>query len=564
MIFSVLLLAAIRLSGIVGEDLSARAYFDVNNAKVGDPLILTVDFFGSADFTRLHPPALSRHVDRADWKIDDTGAKTETDTRHIGGFFSSREVTVGRSLIYRVRPMREGVLWFPALEFEYEGPDGTVRRAVANEIPVHAKKGVQVVVEGMGADYGKMPDPPDLVTEVDEKFFAGDDERWNWKRACSEPSADAFKPFAFPAGRMNEARMAVLAGEWRRALKIYSALEWRIGQTDAIERGIVAALARKYDNPAAELPVWRTVARPVLRYPWYGRLSILFGALAAFALVFRLLSRLVKALAVIALVCALPSESSAQGFFGNAFRRHEVDISASIAVVPGQLQVGTPFEFVLSLDTPKNCSIGQIQIRPSEMFGLVQAGKVQNLVDGKSANPSNTVKRLSVPVRYDVPFKGKMSFTVSGMVSGREEHRRGASSFVSTFSQSFSVDSPAIDIDIKPLPGDGQPANFSGIVSGALELTERLDMDTVETNDVIRIVYRLEYRGYIPRNWRPEGVAFEIGRGSAEEINVIEWQRYFVADGAPKTPEISFSYFDPEKREYREIKAGGSDVGYRP
>ena len=131
-----LLLAAIRLAGVTGGELTTRAYFDVNNAKVGDPLVLTIDFVGDADFTALHPPALSKHVSKEDWKVDDLSAKTETDTKRIGGFFSSREVAVARSLTYRVRPMREGVLWFPALEFEYEGLDGATRTVAANEIPV--------------------------------------------------------------------------------------------------------------------------------------------------------------------------------------------------------------------------------------------------------------------------------------------------------------------------------------------------------------------------------------------------------------------------------------------
>ena len=66
---ALLLLAAIKLAGVTGGELTTRAYFDVNNAKVGDPLVLTIDFIGEADFTALHPPALSRHVDRADWKV---------------------------------------------------------------------------------------------------------------------------------------------------------------------------------------------------------------------------------------------------------------------------------------------------------------------------------------------------------------------------------------------------------------------------------------------------------------------------------------------------------------
>ena len=48
-----LLIAAISLSGVTGGELATRAYFDVNNAKVGDPLVLTIDFIGEADFTAL-------------------------------------------------------------------------------------------------------------------------------------------------------------------------------------------------------------------------------------------------------------------------------------------------------------------------------------------------------------------------------------------------------------------------------------------------------------------------------------------------------------------------------
>ena len=36
-----ILLCAIQLTGVTGKDLRARAYFDANNVKVGDPLVLT-------------------------------------------------------------------------------------------------------------------------------------------------------------------------------------------------------------------------------------------------------------------------------------------------------------------------------------------------------------------------------------------------------------------------------------------------------------------------------------------------------------------------------------------
>ena len=90
-----LLLAAIQLVGVEGSDLRARAFFDANNVKVGDPMVLTIDFLGEADFKDLHPPALAKAVGRKDWKLDDISAKTDT-------FRDARRLT------YRVRPMREG------------------------------------------------------------------------------------------------------------------------------------------------------------------------------------------------------------------------------------------------------------------------------------------------------------------------------------------------------------------------------------------------------------------------------------------------------------------------
>ena len=187
------LIAAIVLQGVEGTDLRARAFFDANNVKVGDPMVLTIDFLGEADFKDLHPPALAKAVGRTDWKLDDVSAKTDT-------FRDARRLT------YRVRPMREGVLWFPSLEFEYEGPDGSKRLVRSNEIPVHAKGGAQVVVEEMGEETNAMPKPPALVSEFKVeslKFKVSEDEIFRWKKAMARPTADAFAEFDFPEARMN-------------------------------------------------------------------------------------------------------------------------------------------------------------------------------------------------------------------------------------------------------------------------------------------------------------------------------------------------------------------------
>ena len=423
----------------------------------------------------------------------------------------------------------------------------------------------------LSADTEKMPEPPELA--MDPGVALGDDELFAWRKACAEPTADAFAEFTFPAGRMNEATCAIHDGQWRRALKIYSRLEWSVGQTPEIERGILAARALKFDNAAAELPVWREVGRPFLKYAWMGRVGILLGFVLGVSFLFWLLGRAIRALACIAIVLLLVPAAQGQGLFEEMERMMEesqrhmqqmqtmsfsiggerqkpVEIKATVRTEPAELQVGEPFSFILALESPKSVSIGQVQIAPSEMFGLTVVGKVENMTDGVSPNP--------IPVRYDVPFKGKLSFKVSGMVSGRQ--RAGNMSF--SFSNSFSVDAAPIDIDIKPLPSAGQPDDFSGIISEGLGLSERLDTRKVGTNDVVKITYHLECRGYIPKGWRPEGVAFEIGRGSRNGFVVFEWLRYFVADGAAETPRLSVIYYDVKSKSYKKAETGGTHVEY--
>ena len=562
------ILAAVQLAGVTGDSLRARAFFDVNNAKVGDPLVLTVDFIGVADFASLHPPALSRAVNRADWKLDDASAKTDT--------FSD-----ARRLTYRVRPMRDGVLWFPSLEFEYEGPNGEKRLVRSNAIPVHAKPGADIVVDEMAeVDEESMPGPDALITDPPDSL--SDDELFAWRKACSNPSADAFSSFAFAQARLNEARCAILEGDWRRALAIYSRLEWHIGQTPAIERGIIAALAAKSQNPNAELPVWRQLARPVLRYAWKGRVLLVAGSVAALVVLFWLLGRIVQALACLALVSlfALPSFAQAIDPFDLIEEMHRQarqdmmqmlnmpvhggfnisiggapqvaqDISASVSVDKPLLQVGDGFRFILELEAPKGVSIGQIRLSPSEMFGMRQTGDIEVLPDVPAQNASNVVMRYAVPVRYDVPFKGKMTFDVQGMATVA----RTANGGWSKWSSSFGVRSKPLQIEIKPLPADGQPDDFSGLIADDVKFEESLDLQSVETNDVITVTYRLNHNGYLPKEWMPEGAAFEWVAG--------EWRRYVVADGRPATPAVEVVYYDPEAKAYRTAKTGETPISYR-
>ena len=589
------LLAGILLHGTTGENLRARAYFDANNVKVGDPMTLTIDFLGKADFASLHPPTLSKAVDRKTWKIDDASAKTQTAKKTVSNFFDSREIPIARTITYRVRPLKEGVLWFPELEFEYAvaasgdarngsavsalnsgGPASCaephaarMRRCRTSAIPVHAVKGVEVVVAEMGEDEKSLPQPDALIGAEAEVRAANEelrnDENWfRWRKACAHPTADAFAAFGFPAAKMNEARCATLDGNWARALKIYSRLEWRTGQTPAIERGILAALAVKAQSREVELPVWRQVGRPLLRHAWAGRLGITLGAVAAVALFFLLVGRILRALACFALVFFALS-APAQGLFNfnfggfGGFEKMEqtkpATVKVTIASDRAEPQVGENFRFLISLETPKDVTLENLSLQASETFGMRITGDVETLGRVTSKNASNTVVRLAVPVRYDVPFRGEISFVVGGMQS-RTIRRRN---FSSSSSVSFRSQSSPFALRVRPLPAAGQPSDFAGIVAEHLEYTETPDMTLVNSNDVVTVLCRIRHDGYLPPDYAPPGVAFEWRRGR----DFVEWKKYFVADGLIAAPTAEIVYYDPSAKKYLRRRAAPFALRYR-
>ena len=117
---------------------------------------------------------------------------------------------------------------------------------------------------------------------------------------------------------------------------------------------------------------------------------------------------------------------------------------------------------------------------------------------------------------------------------------------------------------MKPLPSANQPDDFAGIISEGLRIHETCDILTVETNDVVTITYRMFPKGYVPADFLPKGSAFEWVRQTDREgrVQEIEYRRYFVADGAAKTPELVIPYYDPRTKTYKSAKTGGTPLKY--
>lgn len=595
-------LAAMTLEGVSGSGLSVLSELEANNLNLGDPVTLALTFQGSPDFDfeALHPPALAGALEAQTWRVDDAHVKTET-VRVLPGQEAS--AVVGRVFTYSLRPLKEGVIRFPSLAFAYSNTVAAAfQTVVTEELPVRVRASAQVVLDEAEDFSVTLPQPDGLLVDLAASPWHSaegltDDEHFAWRKACRAPTAEAFAAFAFPEARLNEAACEILAGNWSRAQKIYSSLEWKIGQTPAIERGIVAALARKAGSPAVELPVWRQVLRPVLRQALWGRLAIVTGSLLLLALVVWGVRRAVRAVAAFALVLALVpqvaqaadpfaemerirqlmdqqmQQLAAPGFgaslFGgtsgggmrmiiNGAEERPVEVKARIAVDKAEQTACVPFDLVLELEMPKDCTVTDLRLASSQAVGFALAEGGSLLTDGQTTDPSNVVRRLSVPVRYDVPFKGDVSFEVSGLWTRRTtvDNGRGGS-WTSSYSSSFRTKAAPLALNVT-LPDEERPADFSGAVGRGFRLTQEADRKTVCTNDVVTLNCRLDYAGYLP----PELNLGGRFRADARGRTWVEFRRYFVADGTPVTGALSLSYYDAETRAYRTVECPGVALTY--
>lgn len=575
-IFSALLASAltvIPLEGVVGNRLSSRVEFDAYNVNVGDPMILTVDFIGEADFGALHPPELSGFVDSSVWKVDDKSAKTDT-------------YRDARRIIYRVRPIKEGNIEFPSLTFSYKHHlTGEMLEVSTLAIPVHSKKSSQVALSGLDDMNVSLPLPDGIIVDLSKSQWnsqsaIGEDELFSWRRACSLAKAEEFEKFNFPEARLNEAACEILAGNWARALSIYSSLEWKIGQTPAIERGIIAAIALKTSNPDAELPMWRRVMRPVLIHSWKGRALYTLGAVLVVAAVFFILKMILRIVVCFAVVVLLTQSAFAIDPFAEFDRMHEEmmrrmnsmrmsslgggnvmsingvemdrpQIAAKVSIDKSELIVGETFNLLISIDAPKDCTLSQVRINPSRVVGLSGAGESENLTDEKSSVTNRVIKRISIPLRYDVPFKGDVAFTINGMCD-RVISSRG---FRSSFSTSFGAEAGSLAFEVKPLDGTITPDDYNGCIGERFTAHQRLNSYEVETNDVV--VAMITVRGsnaFIPEN------AFINEQG--RDRNAVIYKKLFRATGEAKTPDISFSYYSPTKKDFSRVTAKGVPLKY--
>ncbi|MBN1560579.1 protein BatD [candidate division KSB1 bacterium] len=153
--------------------------------------------------------------------------------------------------------------------------------------------------------------------------------------------------------------------------------------------------------------------------------------------------------------------------------------------------------------------------------------------------------------------------------------RRSRDLFDSFFDDAFfgrtirkSIESPAVEIDVLPLPAAGKPDDFAGAV-GQYKLSAAIDKTEVETNEAITLKITISGSGNIRLLPQPnvtippdfEQYAPKETENISRQNNVISGSKTFEYVLVPRFPgvqkikPVTFSYFDPRNDAYQTLTA---------
>lgn len=251
----------------------------------------------------------------------------------------------------------------------------------------------------------------------------------------------------------------------------------------------------------------------------------------------------------LALAAAFAAEAQFSRVFNFGGGRNMPDFTAKARLEPSSPVVGIPCQFVFEFAT-KN------QIEVQRVVGLPDKG-VEYLADALEPYADGTYR---LPVRFLAPCRRTLNLTVSGM----QTLVQGAgTSFRSSFSMNFSKSLPPFGIDVKPLPEDGRPADFSGAVGTRFSMAQTLSADHVRPGDLITATYEVSFDGYCPSNVCPsvehlskEFKAYEL-KEVARTDRGVKWTQVLVprTASATNTALVALTYYNPRLGRYEVAKA---------
>ena len=557
--------------GAIGRSLSAVAALDADVCTAGDPLIFSLEIMGEFAPDTLLPPEVAKLAESPAFRIDAASVKTESKPN-------------GKRFTWRVRAVKAGTLEFPSVPVAFYNVEKREYATVSTEpLPIQVKAGAQAALGSLDDEDETFPSPDGL----DLDFPLSGNADFTLRRAFSLATR-AVKPADFAAAAAayadyladparpaapkdvearhlgNLASLRHMAGDWRGALSGYAAAERAVGETPYTLRGIRASWARLKNDPRAELPLQRMLFPFWYRHSMPVRIAMACGIVAALALLFFIAAKTGSRFAVLALALGFATRAEAQFFNFNIGAKAGTDIKGQMVLEPKEVVVGEPCAFVIELDVAKDVGIEQLKVSgmPDPSGGAVVYGEAfEPLADGPTpaSPPGRVLRRFRISARFLAPHSSVVEATVSGMAVTRRSTRFGSSSFAN----SFNLRLQPLAVNVKSLPDEGRPQDFSGAVGRNFRLRETFSPDHVRPGDLVKATYTLEYDGYFPPNIEPkigdwnEGFkVWDLKEKSRRNGEIVGEQMISPqSTSATNTAFASVEYYDLAARRYSVARA---------
>jgi BatD DUF11 like domain len=168
---------------------------------------------------------------------------------------------------------------------------------------------------------------------------------------------------------------------------------------------------------------------------------------------------------------------------------------------------------------------------------------------------------LHVPVLRSIPPGLDNDFDQSPFSNGFSGYER----------KDVSVGTNRVNLEVKALPTEGRPANFSGAV-GRFTMTGSVQPSHAKVGDPVDLQIEISGNGNFDRvqapsvtatpNWRVHQVTSETQAQDDIGLNAIKTFRFPLVANAPahETPSASFSYFDPERQQYVSLSVDSQSI----
>ena len=218
--------------------------------------------------------------------------------------------------------------------------------------------------------------------------------------------------------------------------------------------------------------------------------------------------------------------------------------------------------------------------------------EAENLIFKQIAKPVEYRSTLNgqnyqvLEVRYALVPSRAGSYTVDPArmsMTVLQTHRRSNRSIFDDPFSSFASDRPAniasksLPLTVQPLPEDGKPPNFSGLV-GKFKMWSKLDPVALKTGESATLTVSVSGEGNINRIPDPEmpelaDVKIYADQPVLEPIQdgdglrgtkTMKWALVPEKDGYLEIPPVTVSFFDTEKHVYKTLKSSSYSLSVLP